>query len=74
MADKQITIDASKLPAGMTPERLIELVNSADARAESSEKQRKVRSYAVGKLTEKYKAEYEAARKEATKLFEDGKL
>jgi len=73
MADK-IQIDASKLPAGMTAEKLVELIKSYEARSATGEKQRKVRSYAVGKLTEKYATEYETYRKEAVALFEAKKL
>lgn len=75
MADgKNLTIDASKLPEGMTAEKLIALVESVEARAESGERQRKIRSHAVQKLVDAHKAEYEANRAEAAKLYEAGKL
>lgn len=74
MAKEQVTIDVSQLPEGMTAEKLIELVKSAEARAETGEKQRKVRSYAVQKLEKAHEAEYKSYREEAIKKFEAGQL
>lgn len=74
MAAEKLTIDAAKLPPGMTAEKLVDLIKSYESRSKAGEKQRKVRSFAVEKLTKKYATEYEAARAEATALYDAGKL
>lgn len=71
---KTVTIDASNLPEGMTPEKLQALIDRAANQTATSEKQRKVRNYAVGKLTKKYEAEYNVFREEGKAKYDAGEL
>jgi len=57
-----------EVPEGMTPEKLLELVKQYEARRVSGEAQRKARSWAVKKLIENHKDEYESLREQAKKM------